>query len=385
MTRTPPSTGAPPGAGTPLAGYTVGVTAARRRDELAALLERRGARVVQGPAIRLVPLADDARLHAATDACLRGPIDDVVVTTGIGFRAWIETADGWGLGPRLLRRLATARILARGPKARGALRAAGLREAWSPDSEACAELQEHLITGGVAGRRIAVQLHGEQHPELPAALRAAGAEVIEVPVYRWAPPADTGPLDRLIRRAVTGTLDSLVFTSAPAVEGTLRAAAAAGLRDRLLDTMRGDVVACCVGPVTAAPLLRHGIAPLQPERGRLGALVRTLCAELPPRRGRHLLVSGHTVELRGHAVLVDGLLRTPAPAPMTVLRALARRPGHVVSRAALRDTLSADADEHAVEMAVNRLRRALGAPGLVRTVVKRGYRLACEPVREQAS
>lgn len=35
-----------------LAGFTIGVTATRRREEFAALLERRGARVVRAPAIR---------------------------------------------------------------------------------------------------------------------------------------------------------------------------------------------------------------------------------------------------------------------------------------------------------------------------------------------
>ena len=44
----------------PLAGYTVAVTAARRKEELGALLDRRGARVVYAPAIRIVPLSDDA-------------------------------------------------------------------------------------------------------------------------------------------------------------------------------------------------------------------------------------------------------------------------------------------------------------------------------------
>ncbi|MGN6680769.1 MAG: uroporphyrinogen-III synthase, partial [Streptosporangiaceae bacterium] len=46
-----------------LAGFTVAVTADRRRDELAGLLERHGARVVLAPALRIVPLADDARLR----------------------------------------------------------------------------------------------------------------------------------------------------------------------------------------------------------------------------------------------------------------------------------------------------------------------------------
>ena len=72
---------------------------------------------------------------------------------------------------------------------------------------------------------------------------------------------------------------------------------------------------------------------------------------------------------------VDGRLVELAPGPMGVLRALARRPGTVVSRAELVDSLPGGGDGHAVEMAVARLRAALGAP-LIGTVVKRGYRLA---------
>ena len=42
----------------PLAGYTIGVTADRRAEEQAQLLERRGARVLHGPTIRTLPLAE---------------------------------------------------------------------------------------------------------------------------------------------------------------------------------------------------------------------------------------------------------------------------------------------------------------------------------------
>ncbi len=64
---------------------------------------------------------------------------------------------------------------------------------------------------------------------------------------------------------------------------------------------------------------------------------------------------------------------------MALLRALARRPGWVVSRAELLRTLpGAGRDEHAVETAMARLRAALGAPNLIQTVVKRGYRLSLD-------
>jgi uroporphyrinogen-III synthase len=380
----------------PLAGFAVGVTAARRNEELAALLERRGARVVHAPAIRLVPLSDDTELLHATKECIAGPLDFVVVTTGIGFRAWLETADGWGMRDELIENLAKARILARGPKARGAVRSAGLQEEWSPESENCTEVLDYLLATGPAGCRVAVQLYGEPLPEFTEALRRAGAEVVEVPVYRWSRADDSTQLRRLVGQAVAGTVDAITFTSAPAVTATLAVAAEDGLEEALVDALRSHVVAACVGPVTAEPLEERGVPTVQPERARIGALVRAIVSDLPLRRSRRISVRGHALELRGHAVVLDGQLRPIAPAPMAILRALARRPGHVVSRAELCGVLPSRviasgspwaregrplADEHAVEMAVARLRRGLGRTGIVETVVKRGYRLACEPAR----
>jgi Uroporphyrinogen-III synthase HemD len=106
---------------TPLAGFTVAVTAERRRDEIAALLDRRGARVVTGSAISIVPLADDQALHAATAACIALAPDLVIATTGFGFRGWLEAAEGWGLGDALRSALQAASLVARGPKPCGAI------------------------------------------------------------------------------------------------------------------------------------------------------------------------------------------------------------------------------------------------------------------------
>ncbi|AKN71344.1 bifunctional uroporphyrinogen-III synthetase/response regulator domain protein [Streptomyces sp. PBH53] len=366
----------------PLAGFTVGVTAARRAEELGALLQRRGATVLHAPALRIVPLADDSELLAATKEIIDQVPDVVVATTAIGFRGWVEAADGWGLGEQLLGRLRGVRLLARGPKVKGAIRAAGLTEEWSPTSESLAEVLDRLLEEGVDGDRIAVQLHGEPLPGFVESLRAAGAEVVPVPVYRWMPPEDISPLDRLLDAAVTRGLDALTFTSAPAAASLLSRAEDRGLRDELLSALAHDVLPACVGPVTALPLQAHGVDTVQPERFRLGPLVQLLCQELPA-RARCLPVAGHQVEIRGHAVLVDGRLKPVPPAGMSLLRALARRPGWVVARADLLRALpGAGRDEHAVETAMARLRTALGAPKLIQTVVKRGYRLALDPAAD---
>ena len=119
----------------PLTGFRVAVTSARRADELSALLQRRGATVTSAAAIAMVPLPDDDELRVHTAALIDMPPDIVIATTGIGFRDWVAAADGWGLTHELLVALGKARDVSRGPKATGALRAAGLPEEWSPESE----------------------------------------------------------------------------------------------------------------------------------------------------------------------------------------------------------------------------------------------------------
>lgn len=365
--------------GGPLTGFTVGVTATRRREELTALLERRGARVVEAPMMRLVPLGDDTALREATERCLAGPLDYVVATTGVGWRCWMSAADDWGTGTRLAAACRAAVVLSRGPKATGAVRASGLDEAFSPRSEANDELLSWLLARPLAGRRIAVQEHGVPLDGFAAALRERGAEVIAVPVYRWGPPDDPEAVRRLVELTVRRELHALSFTSAQAVEALLAGADGFDRRAEVLAALRDDVLAVCVGPVCARPLLELGIEPVCPERGRLGALVRTLAEALPARMRRELVYEGRRVVLQGSAVLTDDMQVTLPPVLAAVLRALSDRPGHVLSRAELlrRAWLADRADEHAVEAAIARLRAALGPhSALIRTVPKRGYRLA---------
>lgn len=356
----------------PLAGFTIAVTAERRRDELAALLERRGARVVVAPAITIVPLRDDQALHAATEACVGLAPDIVVATTGIGFRGWLEAAEGWGMGDTLRTALGRARLIARGAKPCGAIRAADLTEEWSAPSESSEEILERLVEQGIAGRRIAVQLHGGPQAEFIGALRAAGAAVVEIPVYRSTLPPDVAPLRRLVGQLTAGQIDAVTFTSAPAVQALLEIAGAAA--DEVLDRFRGGTMAACVGPVTAASLVAQDVPVVTPHRSRLGALVKVVTDELP-RRAQRLSVAGDELEIRGHAVLIDGRLQTLAPAAMAILGSLADRPGAVVSKEKLVEALPRGTDAHAVDVAIARLRTALGGGGHIETVIKRGYRL----------
>jgi uroporphyrinogen-III synthase len=368
----------------PLTGYRVAVTSARRSEELCTLLRRRGATVSSAAAIAMVALPDDDELLFHTMDLIAHPPDIVIATTGIGFRGWIAAADGWGVAQELTDALSNARIVSRGPKATGALRAADLPEEWSPESESSREVLHYLQESGIAGRRVAVQLHGatddwDPFPEFLDELRCAGAEVVPIRVYRWHAAPRGGDFDQLVMNIALQQFDAVSFTSAPAVASVLMRADEMSIQDTVLAALRTSVHAMCVGPVTARPLVRLGVPTSSPERMRLGALARHITDELPLLQSRTMAVAGHELEIRGTCVLVDGAIKALGPAGMATIRALANQPGAVVSRRELLAALpGSGSDTHAVETAVLRLRTALGDRNIVSTVVKRGYRLAVD-------
>ncbi|WP_100350833.1 uroporphyrinogen-III synthase [Luteimicrobium subarcticum] len=362
-----------------MAGCTVLVTADRRSSELGAALSRRGATIRYAAALSMVPHQDDELLLAGTRRLLDAPPDVLVVTTGIGFRAWVEAADAVGIAEDLVRTLGRARIVARGPKARGAIQAAGLTADWVAESETSAEIAETLLDEGVQGLRIAVQHHGAGSDGLDEALTAAGARVEPLVVYRWGPPADPAAVEDSVRAVAAGEIDAVTFTSAPGAAAWIDVARRTGhLAAVAAHAADGSVVLAAVGPTTARPLLDAGIAPLVPERGRLGALVRALVTHYG---GLQTLATvAGPLQVHRRAAVLDGRVLPLTPAGLEVLRVLASARGAVVPRDAVLDVLPGESrDPHAAEVAVARLRDAAGSRALVRTVVKRGYRLDLEP------
>lgn len=267
----------------PLEGLTVGITAERRAEDQAVLLRRLGADVVFGPALATVPPADEAAIRAVTEALIAEPPDDLVANTGFGIRAWLAMAERWGLAGDLVAAMAArTRIAARGPKAVGALRSAGLPVWWRAPDEQLVTVARHLADSGVAGHRVAFQLHGDDRQEVTALLSAAGATVVEIPVYRWQLPADGAGAADLIRRAVAGELDAITFTAGPQIRNLLAIARGLELDGALRAACNdGPVVVACVGPVCAGVAAEEGLRrTVVPEQWRLGAMVKALAAEL---------------------------------------------------------------------------------------------------------
>jgi uroporphyrinogen-III synthase len=356
-----------------LEGFRIGVTSDRRSEDLIAAFERRGAEVLHAPAIRIAAVDDDAELTRDTAAIIAARPDLLLATTSYGMRRWLEVADAAGLGAELTGVLERARILVRGPKARGAIRAAGLEDSGMSVDETTASLVDQVLSDGVEGLTIAVQLHGFPDQGQIDRLTAAGARVLTAAPYRWSLPDDSTRVLRLVDAICTGSVDAVTFTSAPAVDALLATADEAGRLNDVLDALSTDVIAAAVGPVTAAPLEAAGVRPIVPERFRMGALIRLVCEHLETRAIRRVATPRGAIELRGRLAIVDGQGASLSPTSLALFRLLLAEPGRVVSRSELATALPEDPDDHAVDMAISRLRRALPVPDLIATVIKRGY------------
>jgi uroporphyrinogen-III synthase len=360
-------------------GFVVGVTADRRAEEQIELFERRGATVVHARLIRTRPFGAEHALHEATVDVVERPPDYVIASTGIGMRSWLSAAEAWGLDGALIDALAATRVAARGPKVAGALATAGIPVWWRAPSETLAEVVARLGEEELRGCRVVVQQHGRPVPEALRAVRDAGAEVLEIPVYRWDVPEDLRPARRLVGAAVDGRVDAVTFTSTPALQNFVALAreeeALAALRRKVAQR---ELVVACVGPVCGEAARRAGFEDVVlPPAARLGSMVRSLDARLAG--GRTEVCIEHDVLSAQGRVLVRGDVEVELTAKERALwGVLSARSGRVAGRAELMRAgwPGRPPDDHRLEVTVARLRRKLRRVRVrLVTVPKRGYRL----------
>lgn len=359
-----------------LDGFRIGVTSDRRSEDLIQAFRRRGAEVLHAPTVQMAHHSDDGAVLEDTRRIITARPDVLLATTSYGIRRWFEVADSAGAGEALLGALADTVVLVRGPKARGGTRAAGLDDRGISERETTASLVDLALATFPEPRTIAVQLHGYTDEAQLERLRAAGHHVLTVAPYRWlAPDVRDVRVERLVEAIAGGSLDAVTFTSAPAADALLSTAEALGRGAELLEGLRQRTLVAAVGPVTAAPLLAADVPVVWPERFRMGALVRVVCERLEQDGVLRLDTVHGEVVLRGSMIEVAGERVTLPPLPLALFRTLMRASGAVVSRSDLSRSTGARLDDHALEVALSRLRQAVPERTLIQTVIKRGYRI----------
>ncbi len=254
----------------PLFGRTVLVTrAAEQAGEMLAALREAGAEALAVPMIRIAPPEHWADVDAALERL--DAYDALLLTSANAAQRFAERAAARGRPLADLR----ARVFCVGPKTAQAALGAGLPVHHVPverhDAEGLFALLETQLPP--AGRRFLLPRGDAALEALPEALRAAGATVDAVSVYRsLAAEVDAAALrERLVR----GAIDALTFTSPSTVENFVA----------LLDAPARAAAARClvaaIGPITAEALRREGFDPdLVPERAGAPELVAALAERL---------------------------------------------------------------------------------------------------------
>lgn len=258
-------------------GKRIAVLESRLGAQLAELIEQRGAVAVHAPALAEVPDLDAGQIAALVRSLEARPPKVAIFQTGVGTRALFNAADSLGVAATLLEILSRAMVVARGPKPTAALRARGVpiaRNAADPFTtrEVLAELQDVPL----AGERVIVQRHGAPNVELDRALEAAGAQVTEIPTYRWALPQDTAPLADLVSALARGEIDAAVFTNAEQARNLFLIAQRLGRAAEVRAALNRGLVAS-IGPVASGALREAGVTVgLEASPPKLGALLAAL-------------------------------------------------------------------------------------------------------------
>lgn len=257
----------------------------RRAAELEQLLARHGMEVVSAPALREVPIEENEQAIELVVRLERGEIDVLILLTGVGTRALVEVVRPRCPTQKLIELLRRVKIVARGPKPVAALRTMDLEaDVRVPEPNTWRELLETIDRElPVRGLRVAVQEYGKANPSLLDGLRERGAEVLRVPVYRWALPHDLEPLRTAITRLAAGQADVVAFTTAVQLDHLLRVAAetAAGV-ESVRGALRDHVVVAAIGP-TVAEALHEADLPvdLTPDHPKLGWFAKAIAEQAP--------------------------------------------------------------------------------------------------------
>ena len=244
---------------------------------LVELLERRGARAIVAPAIRLAP-APARQLDAVVDRILLGEFEWVVLTSQAGVEAVLGRLDARG------QRFAGARVAAVGEGTAAALRRHRIRPALVPARFTTEALGRAMPRG--TGRLLLAR--ADIAPEgLDAALERKGWSVERLDAYRTRSASGVPVAAR--RALVAGTVDALTFTSASTVRGFLRLAGGLFRHPAAATAGRRPPRVVCIGPVTAAEaralgLRVHAVADPHTIEGLVAAVERALESRAAGRR-----------------------------------------------------------------------------------------------------
>ena len=257
-------------------GLTVASFESRMAAEMTRLIKRQGGTPLVTPALRELPLEDNSAALRFGDQLLAKGLDVLILMTGVGTTTLFEILHHRFPKDAIALALNDTVLVARGPKPVAALKALGFQPTLTvPEPNTWADVVSTLdASRSVGGLRVAIQEYGQANADLQEALRQRGADVVSVPVYRWALPEDTAPLKRVLREILAGHVQAVLVTNAAQIDHVMQVLEEEGLSAPFKEACKKLVVGS-IGPTASDRLRSHGVpVDLEPAHGKMGILVK---------------------------------------------------------------------------------------------------------------
>ncbi len=267
-------------------GFGVVAFESRKAKEMAALISHQGGIPLVASSLREIPLEENPAAFAFAEKLFAGKLDAIIFMTGVGTRTLVEVLETRYPREAIVRSLSGVTVVARGPKPFKVLRELQVPITITvPEPNTWREILQALDENAqgftLEGSRVAIQEYGVSNQRFLRELGERGAQVVRVPVYRWALPKDIGPLRRALEDILQGRARVVLFTNAAQVDHVLRVASENGFKERLLGALQNWVV-CSVGPTCSEVLLTHGLSvDLEPVHPKMGLLVHEAAKKAP--------------------------------------------------------------------------------------------------------
>lgn len=257
-------------------GLAVAAFESRMAAEMTRLIERYGGRPMVAPAMREVFLRDNSEALRFGELLLAGQVDIVILLTGVGTKTLAEILQTCYPEISIPSLLNQTVLVARGPKPVAALKTLGLTPGLTvPEPNTWYDILATLdLYRPVKGMRVAVQEYGAPNSEFLDALTERGAQVISVPVYRWALPENIEPLKRVLDLILAAQVEVMLVTNAAQIDHVMQLLK----QDQKVEQFRQActrMVVASIGP-TASERLRSLDLPvdLEPSHPKMGVLVK---------------------------------------------------------------------------------------------------------------
>lgn len=255
-----------------LTGKKVAICGSRKIEEISTLIEKQGGIPLVRPLQGTVFFAEN-EVEPDVIKFVEEGADWVIFTTGMGFEALLNLAGKWNVEDPFLQRIRNAKVASRGYKTLAALRKLAIEPIVVDEDGTTKGLVAALENFNFSGKRVMLQLHGEEAHVLTNFLQNQGAIIQKILPYQHIPPEEK-VVAQLCEDLQSQECDAVCFTTAAQVHALFDYARKQHIHKDIVKCFSGKTLAAAVGKVTAEALREEGVDKLLvPEKERMGAMV----------------------------------------------------------------------------------------------------------------